>query len=808
MFSIPIPIPIPICSGNLCGYTVPMLVSFAMRKINKLIYLAIIPPFLISLVAMTFVVFMNELGKWSQLLITRNASIQTLIRIPAMLIPGVLIFSLPLSFLIGSLTGLSGLSGECQITALRACGVPLKRLLRPILVLAACIGAITAFLSLVVLPKTNDIANDLKSLINIRQASSLITPRVFNEEFDKVVFYLDDLSIDRQRWERVFLADNSDPKSPRIVIAREGNWVTDPEGLRLQLHLQDGMIYEVNPQEPGNDSTSIFLATDIPIVLKGDASGEAFKSGRPKPAQQPTLSLMAGSGKTEPEQRREELVELHKRIALPCSVLGFAFMAVALGTFNRQAGRTSGAVFSLLLVLLYYALFANGMRLARSAAMPIWLGVWGADLILLIIGVALLAHAEQNSWLAQFAGSYRWKSRLPVWLARFHLGYLRKIVFGIDGLAASTSTRISRSRFPKILDSYIGRGFVIYFLWSVLVCYSLFVILTLFDLLDEIIRNHTPVTDVIRYFIFLTPQNLLVSIPMAVLLAILILFGVLEKGSEVTAMKAGGWSLYRIALPIFLIAILVCGGVYFMQDYFLPYANIRQDALRNQIKGRPAQTISKRKKWIFGQADRIYNYDYYNPDKDIFIGLNIFEVDLRQRTIKRRIWANQATILDGGKWQLENGWLRDFESAREGFRPIRKETFPFPEPASYFKKEIFDPQESTKMTYLELRTYIDYLRQAGYNATELQVQLHMKISFPMSCFIMALLAVPFSFFMGKRGAFFGITASVAIAITYWGIFRIFEQMGAYGMLSPILAAWSPNLLFGAAGLSLLFTIRT
>ena len=67
---------------------------------------------------------------------------------------------------------------------------------------------------------------------------------------------------------------------------------------------------------------------------------------------------------------------------------------------------------------------------------------------------------------------------------------------------------------------------------------------------------------------------------------------------------------------------------------------------------------------------------------------------------------------------------------------------------------------------------------------------------------MALLGVPFSFFTGKKGAFFGITASVAIAMSYWGVYSVFEQMGAYGLLPPLLAAWAPNVLFGAAGLAL------
>jgi len=249
--------------------------------------------------------------------------------------------------------------------------------------------------------------------------------------------------------------------------------------------------------------------------------------------------------------------------------------------------------------------------------------------------------------------------------------------------------------------------------------------------------------------------------------------------------------------------------MYVLQDYVLPYANIQQDGLRNIIKGRPAQTsMLLQRKWIFGEANRIFNYDYFDAGQNLFVALNVFEVDFNSLKILKRIHADRATIQSSGGWTLENGWVRDFQSERDGFRNITKETFNFPEKSSYFQREMFQPKESAKLTYIQLKSYINYLNKSGYNATELLVELYKKISFPLSCLVVALLGVPFSFFMGKKGAFFGITASIAIAMSYWGIYSIFEQMGAYGLLIPLLAAWAPNILFGAAGLALLFTIRT
>jgi lipopolysaccharide export LptBFGC system permease protein LptF len=214
------------------------------------------------------------------------------------------------------------------------------------------------------------------------------------------------------------------------------------------------------------------------------------------------------------------------------------------------------------------------------------------------------------------------------------------------------------------------------------------------------------------------------------------------------------------------------------------------------------------RKWIFGESNRIFNYDYFDAGQNLFVGLNVFEVDFNRLKILKRIHVARAVIQSSGGWVVENGWIRDFQSEQDGFRSITKETFEFPEKSSYFQREILQPKESAKQTYLELKSYINYLSKSGYNATELYVELYKKISFPLSCLVMALLGVPFSFFTGKKGAFFGITASIAIAMSYWGVYSVFEQMGAYGLLLPLLAAWAPNILFGAAGLALLFTIRT
>jgi LPS export ABC transporter permease LptG/LPS export ABC transporter permease LptF len=777
-----------------------------MRKIDKLLFHAIVPPFLIALVVLTFVVFIHELGSRSEWLFARTASLDIIMRGMAAILPAILIYSLPLSYLIGILIGLSGLSGDNQITALRACGVPLRTLLRFILFLGIIIGALTAVLSLTILPKTNDEIRRVQARVSLTQATSLIQPRVFNEDFPNMVFYLNDVDADKRHWSKIFLVDNSNAQSPRTVIAHSGAWFSDSENRRLQLHLERGHSYTIDPQDPSKDNVNSFASTDIPINSRSDAGSIKTDNRRKKVAEQSTLDLWRNHAKSPAGEGLKQLIELHRRLALPFSMLPFALLGLTLAVGAPKGGRTLGFALSLVAVILFYMLFLNGLRLADVGKVSPWAGAWGANMLLTIMGIFLLAKVEQTFALSQWISKILLRSKWDAVCRSFHLQRLRVGVARTHDAIFSSASGFAR--FPKILDLYICKHFLIFFFWSLIACGTLFVLFTLFDLLDDIIRNRIPIDSIVEYFVFLTPQILMVVIPMSILLGILISFGILEKNSEITAIKAGGWSLYRVAIPIFLAAAAFCIGMFLLQDYILPYANERQDSLHNSIKGRPAQTSRLQRKWIFGESGRIYNYAYFDGNQDSFVDLNIYEIDWGSIHILRRTHADRAGISSTGLWTLENGWIRDYHPQAPSFRWIQNETANFPEKAGYFEKEIFQPKESSKKTYSELMKYISYLRKSGYNAIELQVELYKKISFPLSCLVMTMLGLPFSFSMGKKGAFFGIGMSIAIAISYWGISGVFEAMGAYGLLIPILAAWAPNILFGAAGLVLFLTIRT
>jgi LPS export ABC transporter permease LptG len=337
----------------------------------------------------------------------------------------------------------------------------------------------------------------------------------------------------------------------------------------------------------------------------------------------------------------------------------------------------------------------------------------------------------------------------------------------------------------------------------------LVLVFTLFELLGDIMRNQTPAIVVAEYLLNVTPYMLYNAAYVIVLLAVLITFGLMSRSNEITAIKATGVSIYRIVTPVLFAAALLAGGLFFADQFYLPHANKRQEALHNQIKGKPPQTyLRPDRKWIFGQNNDIYYYQFFDPDRDQFANLTVFQLDAAQFVITQRIHADRAHWADNlGRWVYEQGWQRVLHgSAIASYHTFDVSTFAeLGETPSYFKKEV---KQSSEMNYEELRRYIHDLQQSGFDVVRLRVQLQKKLSYPLITLIMAVLAVPFSLSSAKKGAVTGVAVAVGIAVVYTVVSRLFESMGDLSQLPPALAAWSPDLIFSLIGGYLILKVPT
>src|SRR5580704_1981354 len=273
----------------------------------------------------------------------------------------------------------------------------------------------------------------------------------------------------------------------------------------------------------------------------------------------------------------------------------------------------------------------------------------------------------------------------------------------------------SGSSFPRLMDIYLLRRFSFYFLLLMAMFVFLFEAFTFFELLDDIARHRIAFVIVINYFRFLTPYLLYNLAPLGALVAVLVTLGTMSKNNEIVAIKASGISLYRIAIPLLLAGLALAAAMVVLDDTYLPYANQRQDALHNQIKGRPPQTYTHPQRWIFGENSKVYNYDLFDPKQNLFGGLTVLEIDPATFQVRRRIFASRARWLETPKaWVLEGSWVRDFADGTI----VRYERLPpvtslpeLTEPPSYFNREV---RQAFQMSWRELRRYIEGLHRAGF----------------------------------------------------------------------------------------------
>jgi lipopolysaccharide export LptBFGC system permease protein LptF len=186
--------------------------------------------------------------------------------------------------------------------------------------------------------------------------------------------------------------------------------------------------------------------------------------------------------------------------------------------------------------------------------------------------------------------------------------------------------------------------------------------------------------------------------------------------------------------------------------------------------------------------------------------VQVFEFHPVEFRLTRRVYARQATW-NGQAWAFEDGWMRSFtDDGKSTFSPIREPLALFyPETPEDFATEVKPPDQ---MTYAQLRRYITILRESGYAAEELAVKLYAKTSWPAISIVMALIAMPFAFKMGKRGALYGIGLALILGIVYWMVYAVFTKFGEVGNLPPLLSAWAANVMFALGAVYMYLHVET
>jgi LPS export ABC transporter permease LptG/LPS export ABC transporter permease LptF len=752
-------------------------------------------------VLFTFVLFMRDLPHLLELVVRNSASLGMVAEIFLLMLPNMFTVTIPMAVLVGILLGLSRLASDSEITAMRASGMGVWSFVGVVAIVSVA-GFLAGLANTVYLaPKASSTTMRLESELLNAQASYEVQPRVFNEEFKNYVFYVQDVraGAGSTNWREIFLADLSDSTAPRITTGASATVVTR-KGEGAVMRLRNGTEHQTEANQPGQYDVSTFVQTDLPLELTSQSDTRITRSDTPMLSM--SNSELREHGET--PHGRPYQIELQKRFAFPAACLVLMLVGVPLGLSSSRGGKGTGFVLTIALVFIYYFLSSTGTALARQNKLPVLVGVWLVNVLFATFGVMLLRQMSTGgAALAAIASVGTWFNRTE-----------KDETEELEGETKRVKTRHVRGRFPLILDEYVLKEFLSTFALVLITFVMLMLLFTFFELLGDIIRNHSSLLIVGEYLLNLTPSMIYLITPLSVLIAVLVVFGVLNRSSELTAMKATGISIYRIVMPVLVISCILATSLFVFDELYLPKANRRQEALRNIIKGRPAQTVEHPgQSWIFGQQakgqpGRIFYYEFFDATRDTFGNISIFEFNPGSFSISRRIFAASAHWEPNlNQWVFENGWERTFNGDEvSSYRPFVVSAFPeISEQPQYFKKEEL---LSSEMSFSELSRYIHDLRQSGFDTMRLRVQLNRKLAYPLITLVMAILAVPFALSMGRRGSLAGIGVAIGVAIAYFVVDGIFEAMGNVNMLPALLAAWSPDLVFALAGGYLLLRTST
>ena len=793
-----------------------------MRTIDRYVIREIIPPFFLSLVIFTFILEIPPVMKELESLVAKGVTWRVAGIILLTLLPQGLGLTIPMATLTGILVGLGRLSADREAVALLANGVSPYRLLRPVLAFASVTTAATLYVMLQALPDANQTFREVTFDVISQKLATDIRPRQFFEEFPNFVLYAQDED-PQGGWKDVIVADSTKPESTQFYMANRGRVQIDRAKQSVQLVLGDGVQYTTG--QPGESALYKFSGE---VVVPLDAQSVFARAQVTRTVTEKSIAELRADAQRRLHQDgyspHPEIMYLQQKFSIPAACLVFAIVGLALGLTSARDTRMGGFVVGLLVVFAYYAILdiaaaqtrghyraiEEAKGLLTTSWVNAYLARWWPNIIMGVFGIAALI------WRARYAQrgfpvSIPFRvPHLPTSWQRTSPSLPSSAPAGVPARRGGRTVivvRIPRLRIPGgmgVLDRYVSRIYLRIMALSFSALLGLFYISTLIDKSEKVFKGDATGTQLLQFLAYSTPEYVYYDIPLAVLLATLVTFGIMSRNSELTVAKACGISLYRLALPVLALSLVGSAALFGLEQNILAASKRKAEAIDNEIKKAPARTFNPmNRRWLVARDGSIYHYGVYDPQQRVLTSLSIYTPQDTAWRLAAHTYVATAEFRDGA-WVAANGWDRDYRSAAPTFSAFKQKTLPLESP-EYFGTET---PVAELMTVPELRKHIADLRSSGFAWTPLAVELQRKIAFPFVTLVMTLLAVPFGVTTGKKGTLFGIGIAIAIALGYWILLHVFLAIGGAGLLPPFLAGWSANIIVAGIAAFLFLNAKT
>jgi lipopolysaccharide export system permease protein len=348
-----------------------------------------------------------------------------------------------------------------------------------------------------------------------------------------------------------------------------------------------------------------------------------------------------------------------------------------------------------------------------------------------------------------------------------------------------------------ILDRYLAQGFLRVFAVSLLCITSLYLMVDFFDRISTFVNSGASMATIIRYFVYRAPVSISRVIGFATLFSALFCLSALARTQEITAMRAGGISVQRIALPLLVVSLFISLLSFFWNEALVPvFTHQAQTILKTEIKHKQQRSLlGTADIWIRGESSFI-NVDNFEPSTSTLRGVTIF---LLNRDLSLRgLLEIPSTRWTGHSWEASD--VTEWHFLPDG-KVLNQKTNVVP-PISETPEDLkLLARDADEFTFFDLQKQISDMKNKGVDATSYEVDLQVKLAFPVISPLMILIAIPFAVrrqMSGSMALSFGM--AMLVGFGYWVLAAFCISLGHNGALPPWTAAWVPNAIFAMIGL--------
>jgi lipopolysaccharide export system permease protein len=359
---------------------------------------------------------------------------------------------------------------------------------------------------------------------------------------------------------------------------------------------------------------------------------------------------------------------------------------------------------------------------------------------------------------------------------------------------------LDSTRRSRILEAYVAREFFKLMSLSLATFISLFIIVDFFEKIDRLVRAQLGLTDLLIYSLLKIPFALGQVLPAAVLLGIMLTFGLMSRNHETMAIRTSGLDILQLARPLIYLCGWLMALMLLLNLYLIPWS---QGSLNSfwqcQVEKKPPRDLHTMDHFWYKGDQAIYNILMFRKDIQTIDGVKIYLFD-RQFHLVQIIAAARAQF-QGDHWRFTQGQIQTMDESGmlsgEKFQQRDIVLTERPEDFADLEKKV------NEMDFRELYKYVDRLERDGYKSTPYRVELYSRLSLGLTPLIMVALGLG----LALRHNEIHLTAIMAIGLglmfLYWLLVGFCASFGQAGRWPALLAVTFPHLVSGAGVLGLL-----